>query len=94
MPLLVWSLLLIPILLLQSLVDLPPGAKPSLAAADWAIWVVFAAECMTRLSLALDHRRYAREHLLDVALLVLPMLRPLRAQRVLRLLRCRRVSVS
>ena len=57
MPLLVLSLLIIPILLIPNLVDLPPAAKSALAVADWAIWFVFFAEFVTRISLALDHWR-------------------------------------
>lgn len=84
MPLLVLSLLVIPILLIPNLVDLPPAAQSALIAADWMIWVAFAAEYVTRLSLAIEHGRYFREHLLDLAFVALPFLRPLRALRVLR----------
>lgn len=84
MPLLVLSLLVIPILLIPNLVDLPPAAQSALIAADWMIWVAFVAEYVTRLSLAIEHGRYFREHLLDLAFVALPFLRPLRALRVLR----------
>ncbi|HEY2099599.1 MAG: voltage-gated potassium channel [Pseudonocardiales bacterium] len=47
------------------------------------IWVLFAADFIVRLSLARNHRRFFRTHLLDVLILVLPMARPLRALRVL-----------
>ena len=47
-----------------------------------AIWVVFAVDYVVRVALAEDHLDYVRHHLLDVGLLVLPMLRPLRALRV------------
>ena len=87
MPLLILSLLIIPILLIPNLVDLPPAAKSALTVADWAIWFAFFAEFVTRFSLAVEHWRYVREHLLDLAFVALPMLRPLRALRVLRLLR-------
>jgi len=87
MPLLVLSLLIIPILLIPSLVDLPPAAHSALTAADWAIWFVFFAEFVTRFSLAVEHWRYVRDHLLDLAFVALPMLRPLRALRAVRVLR-------
>ena len=48
LPLLVLSLLIIPILLIPSLVNLPPAAQSALTAADWAIWVAFAAEYVAR----------------------------------------------
>jgi voltage-gated potassium channel len=87
MPLLVLSLLIIPILLIPSLVELPPAVASTLLAADWAIWFVFLAEYVTRFSLAIDHWRYFRQHLLDLAFVALPMLRPLRALRAVRALR-------
>jgi hypothetical protein len=76
MPLLILSLLLVPILLIPNLVDLPPAAHSALTVADWAIWFVFFAEFVTRFSLAVEHWRYVREHLLDLAFVALPTLRP------------------
>jgi voltage-gated potassium channel len=48
-----------------------------------SIWVAFAVDYATRVYLADDRRVYVRRHVVDVAMLVLPVLRPLRALRVL-----------
>ncbi|MFD6948521.1 MULTISPECIES: ion transporter [unclassified Nocardiopsis] len=48
-----------------------------------AVWVVFAADYVTRLYLAPDRWRFVRENLLDLLIVVLPMLRPLQLVRLL-----------
>jgi voltage-gated potassium channel len=53
----------------------------------WLIWGAFVMEYLVLLYLAPDKGRMARTHLLDLAIILLPFLRPLRAARVLRLLR-------
>jgi len=54
---------------------------------SWTVWVAFAADFVARLFLATERGRYARQHWYDVALIVLPMLRPLRLLRLLALAR-------
>ena len=44
----------------------------------WAAWVVFAVDYAVRLWLAPARGRWFVRHLLDLAMVVLPMLRPLR----------------
>jgi len=58
-----------------------------LEALSWTVWVAFAADFAVRLFLATERRHYARQHWYDVALIVLPMLRPLRLLRLLALAR-------
>ncbi|MDP3969096.1 MAG: potassium channel family protein [Nocardioides sp.] len=53
----------------------------------WAVWVAFAADLLVRLVLAENRRRYALHHWYDVALVALPLLRPLRLLRLLALVR-------
>ena len=57
--------------------------RHSLIVVSWTVWAAFAADFAVRLTLADDRRRYARGHWYDVALIVLPMLRPLRLLRLL-----------
>ena len=57
--------------------------RQSLVVLSWAVWVAFAVDFAVRLTLADDRRRYVRGHWYDVALIVLPMLRPLRLLRLL-----------
>ncbi|MEU4570500.1 potassium channel family protein [Micromonospora sp. NPDC023956] len=47
------------------------------------IWVLFWGDILARFRLAVDRRRFVREHLFDLAVLLLPMLRPLRAVRLI-----------
>jgi len=52
----------------------------------WAAWVVFAVDYAVRLWLAPVRGRWFVRHLLDLAMVVLPMLRPLRLLRLVTLL--------
>ena len=65
---------------------LDPGL-PSWAArlcwvTSWAVWALFAADFGVRLALAEQRRQFLRRNWLDVLTLAVPMLRPLRALRV------------
>lgn len=55
--------------------------------AGWTVWAAFAADFAARIYLADARWVYARKHWYDVALIVLPMLRPLRLLRLLALAR-------
>ena len=48
----------------------------------WVAWAAFALDYAVRLALAPDRRRFVRRNLLDLAVVVLPLLRPLRVLRV------------
>lgn len=52
----------------------------------WAVWAVFAADYAIRLGIAPDRWRFVKSHLLDLAVVLLPVLRPLRLVRLLALL--------
>jgi voltage-gated potassium channel len=51
--------------------------------ASWTVWAAFAVDFLVRLGLADHRRRYAVRHWYDVALIALPLLRPLRLLRLL-----------
>ncbi len=53
----------------------------------WAIWFIFAVDYLARLVLASPRGRFVRQNLLDLATVLLPMLRPLRVLRVVRVMR-------
>jgi len=57
-------------------------AKQSLFYLDWAIWALFLSEYVMFLVLAKDRRRYVREHILDLVILLLPYLLVLNAAAV------------
>jgi voltage-gated potassium channel len=61
---------------------------------SWTVYAAFAVDFAARLALAGDRVRYALHHWYDVALLVLPMLRPLRLLRLLALARVLNRSVT
>ncbi|HUS23286.1 MAG TPA: hypothetical protein VMZ66_14880 [Aeromicrobium sp.] len=65
---------------------LDPRMDPSLrsffTAVSWTIYAVFALDLVIRLTLAEERRRYALAHWYDVALVTLPVLRPLRLLRL------------
>ena len=58
-----------------------------LTVASWTVWGAFAVDFAARLWLAERRVQYAARHWYDVALIVLPMLRPLRLLRLLALAR-------
>ncbi|KGN32803.1 ion transporter [Knoellia sinensis KCTC 19936] len=64
-----------------------PDTRTILGAVSWTVWGAFAVDLVIRLVLAEDRREYAVRHWYDVALVLLPLLRPLRALRLLALVR-------
>lgn len=62
-------------------------AKQPLLYLDWAIWALFLSEYVMFLLLSKDRLCYAREHILDLVIILLPALRILRLGRVLVILR-------
>jgi voltage-gated potassium channel len=67
--------------------DLPRSVHLSLETVSWSIWVVFAIDFFVRLRLADERLSWLRRHWLDVLILLLPLLRPLRLLRLVTLLR-------
>ena len=96
-PLTILAILLVPILLAPALFDLASDTETAINALDYLIWGVFAADLVAKVAVAPARRHYLRTHLLDVALVALPFLRPLRlarSARALRLLRLTRATVA
>lgn len=55
----------------------------SLNLVSWMVWGAFFVDFVIRIGIADDRLRYVMRHWYDVPLILLPMLRPLRALRVL-----------
>jgi voltage-gated potassium channel len=91
-PLLILAGLFVVVLVLPLVTELSLGARRAIAVGNGAIWAVFAVDYVVRLYLAPDRRGFARTHLLDLAIVLLPMLRPLRALGVVRVLRIASVA--
>src|SRR4051812_23591012 len=66
---------------------LGPAVLGALRAVSWRTWALFALDYLARLVLADHKRRYVLRHLLDLAVIALPLLRPLRLLRLVPLLR-------
>ena len=59
------------------------GLLDFLRVVSWAVWVAFFVDFVVRVALAEQRQVYIARHWYDVALIVLPMLRPLRLLRLL-----------
>jgi voltage-gated potassium channel len=95
-PMLVLSLAILPLLIIPLVADLSPTAETTVFAIDWIIWAAFALEYGIRLYLAPDKRDFARHNIIDLVVVLVPFLRPLRvvrSARALRLLRAARGGV-
>ncbi|MGO1489299.1 MAG: potassium channel family protein [Arachnia sp.] len=68
-----------------------PGVPHSLEVVcevtTWSVWVCFVIDYGVRPALAEDRTAWFRSHLLDVAVIALPLLRPLRLLRLVTMLR-------
>src|SRR3990167_3333265 len=84
-PMLVLALAMVPLLLGPALVQLPPGMEEAFLQLDLFIWAAFAFELAVKTYLAPSRMAYLRQNWVDVLIVVLPMLRPLRVLRFVRL---------
>lgn len=66
---------------------LEPDLRTMFEVASWTLWAAFGIDFVARIALADERRDYVRRHWYDVALIVLPVLRPLRLLRLLALAR-------
>lgn len=67
--------------------NLDASTRSFLTAVSWTVWGAFAIDFLVRLFLAEHRIPYAVHHWYDIALIALPLLRPLRLLRVLALVR-------
>jgi voltage-gated potassium channel len=63
--------------------DLHSGWRLACSAVAWGVWAVYAADYLIRLTIAERRLEFVRRNLIDLAAVVLPVLRPLRLLRVL-----------
>jgi voltage-gated potassium channel len=93
LPLTVLALLWLPVLVVPLVVDLRPDVADTFAAIDYFVWAAFAVEYLVRLYLAPSRREFFTHNLVDLAVVAVPVFRPLRALRLLRLLNLARAGV-
>jgi voltage-gated potassium channel len=83
-PMTALAVAMIPVLLIPLVRPVHGAVATSFDAAEYLIWVLFGADYSVRFYLAPDRWRFVRTHLIDLAVVLLPFLRPLRALRALR----------
>ncbi len=91
-PMLVLSLAILPLLIVPLVVHLSSTAETSFFAIDWIIWAAFAIEYGTRLYLAPQKKEFVRHNVIDLVVVVVPFLRPLRVVRSARAIRLLRAA--
>lgn len=64
----------------------PSGLVAACTWVTWLTWALFVIDFLVRLGLAEDRRRFIVSHWLDVLVIVLPLLRPLRLLRLVTML--------
>jgi voltage-gated potassium channel len=82
-PLAAAALLFLVLFSVQVLAPRPPTQAHWLWVIDWGIWCVFALDFVVRLYLAPQRWHWFVRHLIDFAIVALPLLRPLRLVRLL-----------
>lgn len=66
--------------------DLSPGWVRVADAVTWLSWAVFVTDYVVRLALTGDRRRFVRTNLVDLLIVAVPLLRPLRLLQLVRVL--------
>ena len=95
LPMLVLSLAIVPLLIIPLVWELSSAAETTVVALDWMIWGLFLVEYGVRLYLAPRKGAFIRNNKIDLVVILLPFLRPLRvvrSARALRLLRAARAT--
>ena len=81
LPLLILAGIMLPLLLLPLVSDLSDDVDRAFTYGEWGIWAVFAVDLVARLWLAENRRQFLRRNWIDVLIVVVPFLRPLRLLR-------------
>lgn len=82
----------IPVLELPILTHVPASMHSTFFVLDSVVWVLFILEYLVKLYLAPSRTHFMRTHLIELLVIGLPLLRPLRVLRVLNLLSHARVG--
>ncbi|HEX3469522.1 MAG TPA: ion transporter [Candidatus Elarobacter sp.] len=87
LPMLIFSLAFIVLWIVPVAVPLAPAVRNGTEIAGWIVWLLFALDYATRFRLAPHKRTFVRRNLIDLAVILLPLLAPLRVFSGLRALR-------
>ena len=82
LPLLLLSFAMIPLLLGPMMWELSDYDETLFFTLDVFIWALFAADLLVKLAIAPDRLAYARQHWLEVLVVLIPFIRPLRILRL------------
>ena len=93
LPLTILALLWLPVLVLPYIVHLSPTVTATFEAIDFFVWAAFVVEYLVKLYLSPGRKRFVTHHWLDLAVIAVPIFRPLRALRLVRLLNLSRVGI-
>jgi voltage-gated potassium channel len=93
LPLTILALIWLPILIIPIVGHLPAGVANTFDAIDYVVWAAFAIEYGVKLYLTPSRRHYFTHHLVELAVVAMPLLRPLRALRLLRVLNIARAGL-
>jgi voltage-gated potassium channel len=92
-PLTILGILWLPVLIIPLVAHLSAHLSDTFLGIDYFVWAAFVVEYLVKFYLAPSRQRFITHHLIDLAIVVLPLLRPLRILRLLRLLNFARVGV-
>jgi voltage-gated potassium channel len=81
-PLLVLSFLMIPLLIGPLIWKLAPSEEATFVALDTFIWALFAVDLVVKVAIAPGRLGYLKKHWLEVLVVAVPFLRPLRLLRI------------
>lgn len=81
----VLALLWLPVLVIPFVVTLRPGLTAACEAIDAFVWACFVVEYLVKLWLTPSRKTFVTHHVLDLVVIVVPVLRPLRAAELFRL---------
>ncbi len=77
-PMLAITILWLPVLIVPLVTPVHGALAASLEAIDFTVWALFALEYIVKFALAPDRVHYVKTHILELIVVVVPFLRPLR----------------
>ena len=83
LPMLFLAFAMVPLLAASLLWELGPRAEVVVLALDSVVWVAFAVDLVIKVAVAPDRWAYVKRHWLDVLVVAVPFIRPLRILRII-----------
>ena len=83
LPMMVMAFVMIPLLAAPLFWDLSSRAEAVVLALDAFIWALFATDLAIRVAIAPQRLKYVRQHWLDMMIVLVPFVRPLRILRII-----------